>query len=152
MSDNSLKKRFLLIDDDTDDRELFCEALATVDPVVECDHAMDGAEALNRLRSKEISEPDIIFLDINMPVMNGWQFLTKLKSEAAYSHIPVIVYSTSSNIKDRRIADEMGALCFVTKPHAFRILQDILGVVVSHVRKMSFSGICSEITAALTSK
>src|ERR1700742_4342006 len=100
MSNASMKPRFLLIDDDTDDRELFSEALATVDPVIVCDQATDGAEALDRLIKREISEPDIIFLDINMPVMNGWQFLTKLKSVEKYRHIPVIVYSTSSNQKD----------------------------------------------------
>ncbi len=147
MSKSNLKTRFLLIDDDTDDRELFCEALATVDPVIVCEQATDGAEALGRLRNKEISEPDIIFLDINMPVMNGWQFLTKLKNDEAYKHIPVIMYSTSSNVKDRRIADEMGALCFVTKPHAFRLLQNILDVVVTHVTKKSLKEICPEVSA-----
>lgn len=147
MSNNRLKTRILLIDDDTDDRELFCEALATVDPVIVCDYAIDGAEALLRLVNKELSEPDIIFLDINMPVMNGWQFLRKLKNEDAYKHIPVIVYSTSSNLRDRQIADEMGALCFITKPHAFRILQSLLGVVVTHVNKKSFKEICPEVRA-----
>ena len=146
MSNTSLTKRFLLIDDDTDDRELFSEALATVDPIIICDQATDGAEAFTRLRNKEV-EPDLIFLDINMPVMNGWQFLMKLKNEDDYKHIPVIVYSTSANVKDRRIADEMGALCFITKPHAFRILQSMLGVVVRHVSSRNFKDICREVTA-----
>jgi CheY-like chemotaxis protein len=147
MSKTNLKARFLLNDDDTDDRELFCEALATVDPVIVCEQATDGAEALGRLLNKEISEPDIIFLDINMPVMNGWQFLTKLKNDDRYKDIPVIMYSTSSNVKDRRTADEMGALCFVTKPHAFRLLQNILGVVVTHVARKCLKEICPEVTA-----
>lgn len=142
---NNLKTRFLLIDDDTDDRELFSEALAAVDPVIICDQATDGAEAFHLLRKG--GSPDIIFLDINMPVMNGWQFLTKLKSEDAYKDIPVIVYSTSSNVKDRRIADEMGALCFITKPHAFPVLQSMLGVVARHVHKGSVDAICPEVTA-----
>jgi len=146
MSDSSIRKRFLLIDDDTDDRELFSEALATIDPVIICDQATDGAEALTRLRNAAI-EPDIIFLDINMPVMNGWQFLSKLKNEDNYKHIPVIIYSTSANVKDRRIADEMGALCFITKPHAFRILQSLLGVVVRHLSSRNFTAICAEVAA-----
>jgi CheY-like chemotaxis protein len=146
MSKNSMKTRFLLIDDDTDDRELFSEALATVDPIIICDQATDGAEALIRLGDKAMT-PDLIFLDINMPVMNGWQFLSKLKAQDAYRHIPVIVYSTSSNVKDRRIADEMGALCFITKPHAFRLLQNMLGVVVWHVNQKNFDSLCQEVTA-----
>ena len=86
-----MNKRILVVDDDNDDRELFSEALASVDPVIVCDQATDGAEALKRLSTREIDKPDIIFLDINMPVMNGWQFLSKLKSEDQYKNIPVIV-------------------------------------------------------------
>jgi CheY-like chemotaxis protein len=147
MSNHSMNPRFLLIDDDTDDRELFSEALAAVDPIIVCDHATDGAEALDRLLNKEISAPDIIFLDINMPIMDGWQFLSRLKSEADFRHIPVIVYSTSSNLKDKHIADAMGALCFITKPHAFRMLQNLLGVVAWHVNRRSFEAMCEEVMA-----
>src|ERR1700760_2653029 len=146
MSNKNMTTRFLLIDDDTDDRELFSEALASVDPAIAVDQATDGAEALIRLGDGVVT-PDIIFLDINMPVMNGWQFLSKLKQQDAYKHIPVIVYSTSSNIKDRRTADEMGALCFITKPHAFRLLQNVLGVVVWHVNQKKFDSLCAKVTA-----
>jgi CheY-like chemotaxis protein len=142
-----MSKRFLVIDDDTDDRELFTEALASVDPVIACDQATDGAEALKWLTTKEILQPDIIFLDINMPVMDGWQFLTRLKKEEAYKHIPVIVYTTSSNLKDKRIADDLGALCFITKPHAFGRLKNMLGIVVMHVRTHDFRRICDEVNA-----
>ena len=142
-----MNKRFLVIDDDTDDRELFTEALASVDPVIVCDQATDGAEALKRLTTKAIDQPDIIFLDINMPVMNGWQFLTRLKEDDVYKHIPVIVYSTSSTQKDKRIADDLGALCFITKPHAFVKLKHMLGIVVTHVRTADFTRICNEVHA-----
>lgn len=144
---NSMKKRFLVIDDDSDDRELFSEALASVDPVIVCDQATDGAEALKRLAAREIAAPDIIFLDINMPVMDGWQFLTRLKSEDRYKDIPVIVYTTSSNMKDKRIADDLGALCFITKPHAFGRLKNMLGIVVTHVNARTFARICDDVHA-----
>jgi CheY-like chemotaxis protein len=142
-----MNKRFLVIDDDTDDRELFTEALASVDPVIVCDQATDGAEALKWLTTNAIDQPDIIFLDINMPVMNGWQFLTRLKKDDVYKHIPVIVYSTSSTLKDKRIADDLGALCFITKPHAFGRLKRMLGIVVMHVRTADFTRICDEVHA-----
>ena len=142
-----MKTRFLVIDDDTDDRELFSEALASVDPVIVCDQATDGAEALKRLMGRELEEPDIIFLDINMPVMNGWQFLSRLKKDDIYKDIPVIVYTTSSNLKDKMIAEDLGALCFVTKPHAFGHLKSILGIVALHVTNGDFSKICTEVRA-----
>ena len=142
-----MNKRFLVIDDDSDDRELFSEALASVDPEIVCDQANDGAEALRRLTSQDGDKPDIVFLDINMPVMNGWQFLTRLKSEELYKNIPVIVYTTSSNLKDRQIADDLGALCFITKPHAYGRLKNLLGIVVKHVDARNFARICDEVRA-----
>ncbi len=142
-----MNKRFLVIDDDSDDRELFSEALASVDPVIVCDQATDGAEALKQLTAQDDYQPDIIFLDINMPVMNGWQFLTRLKSEDRYKDIPVIVYTTSSNLKDKIIADDLGALCFITKPHAFGRLKNMLGIVVNHVHAHDYKRICDEVHA-----
>jgi CheY-like chemotaxis protein len=71
-------KRFLLIDDDSDDRELFSEALSMVEPAIICDQATDGEEGLAWLQQNK-EEPDLIFLDINMPILNGWQLLSLLK-------------------------------------------------------------------------
>jgi CheY-like chemotaxis protein len=143
----AMNKRFLVIDDDSDDRELFSEALASVDPVIVCEQATDGAEALQMLGSTVNGQPDIIFLDINMPVMNGWQFLTRLKSEERLKDIPVIVYTTSNNVKDKRIANDLGALCFITKPHAFGRLKNVLGIVATHVHTKSFARICEDVRA-----
>ena len=139
-----MTKRFLLIDDDSDDRELFSEALSLVEPAIICDQATDAEEGFQWLQ-KNGAEPDLIFLDINLPVTNGWQFLSRLKTESGLKHIPVIMYSTSSNERDRKIAREMGALCFITKPHAFRLLQGMLGIVVEHAKKKEFDTMCEEV-------
>ena len=142
-----MKKKFLVIDDDRDDRELFCEALASVDPAINCEQAVDGKEALTRLSTKDIDKPDIIFLDINMPVMDGWQFLSHLKKEDIYKEIPVIVSTTSSTQKDKRIANDLGALCFITKPHAYTRLKNMLGLIVTHVHSRNFGKICEDVHA-----
>lgn len=122
-------RRFFLIDDDVDDSELFMEALTEIDPAIICYHAFDGQTALEKLRQHEISDPDIIFLDINMPGMNGWQFLSSLKKEDALRHIPVVMYSTSSAKRDYDIARVMGALCFLTKPSDYKALKSVLGQI-----------------------
>ena len=137
--------RFLLIDDDNDDRELFSEALASVNPVIKCDLAADAEEALHKLETKVIDAPDVIFLDINLPVMTGWQFLTSLKSQEAYKDIPVIMYSTSSNQRDRDIAKDLGALCFITKPSAFKKLQHTLDIIVSYGNRQLYHLLCHAI-------
>jgi CheY-like chemotaxis protein len=138
-------KKFLLIDDDTDDRELFSEALASVSPVIVCDVAADAQEALDKLGSKEIEPPDMIFLDINLPVMTGWQFLSSLKSQEDYRNIPVIMYSTSSNQRDRDIAKDLGALCFITKPSAFKKLQNTLDIIVSYSNRSLYDQLCNAV-------
>jgi DNA-binding response OmpR family regulator len=141
-------KRFLLIDDDRDDRELFSEALAMVEPVIICDQATDAEEGLEWLQQNGV-EPDLIFLDINLPVMNGWQLLTRLKKESMLQHIPVIMYSTSSNLRDKKTAKDLGALCFITKPHAFRMLKVMLGVVLEYANKQDYDTLCEAVHKAI---
>ena len=120
-----------LIDDDADDRSMFCEALEEVSPNVVCNTAENGSAGLNALRNKEIELPDVIFLDINMPVMGGWQCLTILKSDPVFKDIPVLMYSTSSNPEDIRKAKQLGGHSLVTKPCSFQELKKILEKVVT---------------------
>jgi len=137
-------KRFLLIDDDTDDRELFSEALASVNPVIICDLAADAEEAFTKLDKKE-NTPDMIFLDINLPVMTGWQFLSNLKNTEAYKDIPVIMYSTSNNQRDKDIARDLGALCFITKPSVFKRLKSTLDIIITYMDRQWHGRICSAV-------
>lgn len=127
-----MTKCFLLADDDADDRELFSDALFKIHSSIICHCVSDGKEVLEKLDTKEFTKPDIIFLDINMPVMNGWQCLKKLKETEAYKHIPVIMFSTSSHQRDANIALDLGALCFFTKPGDFNQLKNILEVIASN--------------------
>ena len=130
-------KKFLLVDDDTDDQELFCEALGEVDSTIICDYAADGFEALNKLKTGRENLPDIIFLDINMPEMDGWQCLTTIKNNGSYSDIPVIMYSTSSHKKLSKIAKDLGALFFFTKPNDYLQLKSIINTVVDYINSGS---------------
>ncbi|HZY79432.1 MAG TPA: response regulator [Cyclobacteriaceae bacterium] len=123
---------FLLADDDVDDKTLFCEALSEIDPGIVCHTAADGKEALEILSEKQVRRPNIIFLDINMPVMDGWQCLGKLKEDANHRNIPVIMYSTSSYQRDIDLALESGAMCFFTKPSDYRELRSILKLIATN--------------------
>jgi CheY-like chemotaxis protein len=136
-------KKFLLTDDDRDDREMFSEALASIAPDVVYHWAEDGRHALQLLANND--KPDILFLDINMPVMNGWELLHKLKKDNNYNDIPVIIYTTSSEQRDKEIAKDLGALCFVTKPDNFRLMKSILKVVVENLDKNSLDAVCADI-------
>ena len=130
-----MEKIFLLADDDADDTHLFCEALKEIDPLIICYCAIDGKKVLDILQNKEFKKPQVIFLDINMPGMNGWECLKQLKNKEEFKHIPVLIYSTSSHQKEANIALDMGALCLFTKPTYFKELKDILKILVANVEE-----------------
>ncbi|WP_126244068.1 response regulator [Chitinophaga rhizosphaerae] len=115
----------LLIDDDADDQEIFLSALAFIDNSIRCSLASNGQEGISHLDASE-SLPDLIFLDLNMPVMNGMQFLQELKTSQRTKHIPVIIYSTASDQHTIRQALELGAFQFYTKPEKFSELVSML--------------------------
>ena len=84
-------KTIFLIDDDPDDREIFEEILSQEHPLIAFQQAENGAAAFEKLRSGSFTKPDLIFLDLNMPVMDGRSFLKQIKKEAALQDIPVII-------------------------------------------------------------
>ncbi len=128
---DELIKIILLADDDDDDTELFCEALFEVDPGVTCTCVRDGKEVLEVLSNMKESLPDIIFLDVNMPGMNGWECLTRLKEEEAFRLIPVVMYSTSSLQRNANEALELGAVGFFIKPNDFKQLKTLLQAITT---------------------
>ncbi len=122
-------RNVLLVDDDADDRELFAEALATIDQEVCIYPAHNGYDALDVLKEKHPPIPDIIFLDLNMPRKNGIEFLTEVKNCAEYHNIPVIIYSTSPDFKEQTKA--LGAAHYMVKQNSFKDLCTELGSVLS---------------------
>jgi CheY-like chemotaxis protein len=144
-----IKKKLLLVDDDSDDTELFSEAVSEVDSSVLCHCASDGKEILEKLSEKKIDTPDLIFLDINMPEMSGWQFLERVKGNQRLKDIPVIIYTTSSTRSDLLHARMSGALCFVTKPANYGRLKKILEIVISYMEKDALSGVCDAVHSYL---
>jgi CheY-like chemotaxis protein len=115
----------LLIDDDEDDQHIFMTAAAEVSSKVNCIAFYDAREALEKLSLQEVT-PDVIFLDLNMPIMNGEQFLTEIKRHKDLKHIPVIIFSTSSNQNTIKSVKELGATSFITKPSLYDELVDVL--------------------------
>ena len=116
------KKTFLIVDDDKDDCEFFCEAANEVDSSVQCLIAKNGEDALKQLNNGLKRLPDFIFLDLNMPRMDGKTCLIELKKDEKLKNIPVIILTTSSHQKDIDETRELGAVYFLTKPTDFQKL------------------------------
>lgn len=119
-------KIVFLIDDDADDREIFEESLAAEHPSILYQEAENGAVAFEKLQSGAFQKPDLIFLDLNMPIMDGRTFLHLIKADPELKDIPVIIYSTSSSEADKKFATENNASAFLTKQYSLTLLrQDI---------------------------
>ena len=112
----------LIIDDDGEDSEFLCDAICQVNPETRCMAMANAADAIEGLKTKKVTRPDLIFLDLNMPSTNGVQCLKELKDEADLSDIPVVIYTTSKSYEDRAEALRLGAVDFITKPSSFRRL------------------------------
>jgi len=120
----------LLIDDDDDDQFIFLTALENVAPDSHCDISNNALEAFQYLHTL-VETPDIIFLDLNMPLMNGFEFLLILKSDPRLISVPVIIFSTSDNPEDQARAKDLGAVQFITKTTDIELLKKDLRHIFS---------------------
>ena|SRR5450432_3703359 len=111
----AIVKDCMLIDDDHDDQEIFLMALQKADAQINCLVANDGAEGLKTLSDLSCA-PSYIFLDINMPKINGIECLQAIRRLDHLRDSRVIMYSTSANAGIIRQCKELGADDFLTKP------------------------------------
>jgi CheY-like chemotaxis protein len=125
-----MTKAILLVDDDLDDVDLFREALNEINSLIDFHSAKNGLKALEFLLSKQTITPDLIFLDINMPEMDGWRCLTELKRIPLLKQLPVIMFSTSAMKKDEQRASSLGAMGIYQKPERFEELKHLLKTVI----------------------
>ncbi len=120
----------VLADDDVDDRDFFSEALEETGLSIRLEMAEDGESLLKLLKSNG-KQPDLIFLDLNMPNKNGRECLDEIRKSPDLKHIPIIIYSTSSAKRDIDDTFEKGANLYVSKPSSFNELKEIASLVLS---------------------
>ena len=130
----NFRKKILLIDDDKDDQMTFCRCVNEIDPAMECLIANNGMEAMLHLRTIN-PKPALIFLDLNMPLMNGFEYLTELKEQKMYNHIPIIIFTTSTNEEDKKEAQKFGVSSFLVKPTDVDVLKGKLQEIFSKMLK-----------------
>ena len=124
-------KLILVVDDDADDRDLFREALNETDKAIGYIYARNGIEAIELLSRPNIVLPDFIFLDLNMPRLDGRECLIRLRSMPWLNEIPVIIFSTSKLTDECATFKKLGASLCITKPLLFEDLKKVIRFVVS---------------------
>jgi DNA-binding response OmpR family regulator len=117
----------LFIDDDPEDLELFCDTVKIINSTYTCIVAHNGKEGLDILSNLT---PDIVFLDVNMPIMDGRKTLHSIRQQDHLNKVPVCILSTSINASDVNLYKSMGATACITKPTAFEELYSMLNDVL----------------------
>ena len=113
------RKPILLVEDDRVDAMTVKRALAQIDNASAVYLVGNGEEALEFLRNKRNDRPGIILLDLNMPRMNGIDFLKAAKADAALRRIPVVVLTTSQQESEKVESFNLGAAGYVIKPLSY---------------------------------
>ncbi|MCM0667079.1 response regulator [Flavobacterium tyrosinilyticum] len=111
--------KIILAEDDKDDQELFIDALDEAEVHSEVTTVENGQQLLDVLKDKSQPDPDIIFIDINMPVKGGKKALEEIKGDKHLKDIPAVMLSTWSHPEDVEDAFDKGADLYVQKPNSF---------------------------------
>jgi CheY-like chemotaxis protein len=130
-------RTILMAEDDPDDRFLMEQALLQIGNHADLRFVEDGEELMDYLfRSGKYTDPELsprpvlIFLDLNMPKKDGRQALVEIKTDPDLQRIPVVIWTTSEEVEDKRRCEIAGADIFVTKPVSYAKLVNSVKTLV----------------------
>lgn len=127
------KLQILLVEDNEGDIILTTEALESMKIENEIRVVRTGRDAIEYMTQsgdfEEAELPNLILLDINLPVKNGLEVLSVIRSQEKSKHIPVIMFTTSSSQSDQDASNRLGANMFITKPTEMNTYEQVVGVI-----------------------
>ena len=122
-----------ITDDDPDDREFVIDALRKFGCQGTFTEFGNGQELYDYLNSPLNTTPDLILLDLNMPIKNGYETLRELKANIRFDSIPVVILTASSKKEDEQWCLKMGCDHFETKPLTLEGYKSLVHYVTSHI-------------------
>jgi len=126
---NPINKPILLIEDDQVDTMVVRRALKELHVANRLEHVENGEEALAYLRDPTRDRPCLILLDLNMPIMNGIEFLQVVKADPELKRMPVVVLTTSDEQKDKVESFELGVAGYMRKPVDYQQFVEIIRTI-----------------------
>jgi len=133
------RRRIFLAEDDEDDQLLFTMAVKEIDDSILLNHAKNGVDTLTKLNNMH-KLPGLIFMDFNMPLMNGFECLRHLKKSIHFKNIPVVILTSAKTVAEEELARVFGANFFLLKPFDFSLLRknitDMLNLFLPVVDKL----------------
>lgn len=115
-----------MVDDDPDEHLLFEDALKELREAPRLVYARDGQQLMQFLNNEKVELPAIVFLDLNMPRMNGFECLREIRKSARLTRIPVVIFSTTSQTQAIDKVYEQGANYYIRKPNTFAMLKEVI--------------------------
>ena len=125
-------KPILLVEDDRVDTMTVKRAFKDLKVINQLVNRVDGEEALEYLRSETNEKPCLILLDLNMPKMNGLEFLRIAKADDVLKKIPVIVLTTSMEKQDIAESFELGVAGYMVKSVEYKKFTETIGAIISY--------------------
>jgi response regulator RpfG family c-di-GMP phosphodiesterase len=122
---NTEVRKIFYTDDDIDDRNIFIDAANEVSHFLQIITQSSGDELI-RLLANPPPYPNLIFLDLNMPIKNGYEVLQEIKQSDRTKNFPVIVFSTSDDEKIINATRLLGANLYIPKPSSFSSLKKVI--------------------------
>lgn len=123
----------LYTDDDQEDQLMFVDAVSEVSDKVRVYTQINGDDLIKTLLNPP-SSPFVVFLDLNMPVKNGFEVLREIRSTDDISNVPVIIFTTSDNSNAIETTRELGATMYIPKPLTYTSLK----LVIKHVLSINW--------------
>lgn len=124
------KLKIALAEDDEDDRFLFEEAIKEIQIKTKLSLHFNGQELMEYLTSPNVALPQLVFLDLNMPVKNGLQCLKEIRGNSVLKDLSVAIYSTSCSEQDIEETFINGANIYINKPNNFSKLKEVVEKVL----------------------
>ncbi|WP_026814379.1 response regulator [Arenibacter certesii] len=132
------KLLIFLADDDQDDRMLFLEAIDEILLETETKTFDNGVDLMAKLLENDAPLPDLIFLDLNMPLMTGEECLVDIRNEPRLAEIPIIIYSGYMDYDKINLLRKKGANKYLQKPSSFKSLQGLIEQGILSIYKSEF--------------
>ena len=120
-----MNTKLLLVDDDIEDLENLTGIILEISPTIKISVAQNGNEMI-RLLESEADLPDLIFLDLNMPIKTGFDCLTEIRSNEKWKAIKIVILTTSSYREQINEVYKMGADLYIRKPNSYNAFKEIL--------------------------
>lgn len=129
----TFRRTVLCVDDDPDDQLMVLDSIKEIDPTLRVASALNGVEALRFLEEgkQQGQLPCLVLMDINMPLMDGKQAVTRIKRDKELDSIPVVMFTTSSSAVDQSFC-ELHGVPFITKPINQKGLEETVKKLLSH--------------------